>query len=1144
MRSRCDCIKPPLALASLLILAACLGAPALAATIIVPDQAPTITDGIAAAVSSDTVLVRPGLYEENLDFGGKEILLLAEQGPEVTTIYGVSDGPTIVIQNEEGRGLIIDGFTITGTCAHYTPGDRRGIEILAGSPTIRNNIIRDNVPTYSFAGPAGGIYATGTSSPWIEGNTITGNNASVTILQNNTGLGGGICLRATAELPIPAVIRGNTVSGNKVSNYDFVVTALGGGIYVETLRPEDCVIEGNTILRNRAVADCEVQGGGIYATCEVQDNWIEQNYCSSSVYTGALGGGLCLAAGAARRNVVIGNHAESSTAYSATAAGGGIAAWGNVVDNVVARNWISAYSPPGGMESMAFGGGIFFLADSLFGNTVVCDSLRVYGSAWPEGTGVYSNGAAVCMANNIIARCHGPSEAISGLPGGLAYACNDVWGNTQRNYPVGYDPTGTNGNISEDPLFCDLALDDFGLLPTSPCAPDHSPSGCGLVGALPVGCSSFILVAPDGSTGYATIQDAIDAAGNGMTIRLLDGTYTGDGNRDLDAQGKTIVIESVSGNAAACRIDCAADPEHPHRAFVFSSAETPGTVVRNLTLAGGSHPDGGGGIFIDNASPTIDGCIITECTTGLRGGGALCVGGGAIFTGCMFLDNQASAGGGGLAAGNSACQIMVNGCTFYANESPEDLGAGIQVESDASFSMDRTIVAFSATGQALHFAGTGPAPTLTCSDLFGNPGGDWVGAFAGQLGVSGNITADPEFCDAAAGDFTIRASSPCAPENNPECGLIGAQPVGCPPIFLVRPDGTGTQATIQDAIDAAGNGVTILLADGVFTGEGNRDVLTYGKALTICSASHDPSACVIDCQATAQELHHAFQIDADIELQDITITGGYYSYGGALSCGGSSPHLVNCVLIGNVATSMGGGVYAYNGASPILQGCTLAGNQAYLGSGACARSNSSLTLDRCIIAGNLIGNAVHCTLQSQASAACCDIWGNAGGDYTGCLEAYAGIEGNISLDPLFCDPQADDFALFDTSPCAPANNPECGQIGALPVLCGTVAVHGPEVSRLALGPLFAWAAPSPALAGVHIAYRIPSHLAGMRLRLAILDAQGRLVRQLVDQPQGAGLFRVDWDRTCASGQPAPAGAYFYRVVCGEEEYRGRLILMR
>jgi len=71
---------------------------------------------------------------------------------------------------------------------------------------------------------------------------------------------------------------------------------------------------------------------------------------------------------------------------------------------------------------------------------------------------------------------------------------------------------------------------------------------------------------------------------------------------------------------------------------------------------------------------------------------------------------------------------------------------------------------------------------LTCCDIYGNAGGDWVGCIADQLGINGNFSACPSFCDAPGGNFQLCDESPCAPGNHPDgidCGLIGALDVGC-----------------------------------------------------------------------------------------------------------------------------------------------------------------------------------------------------------------------------------------------------------------------------------------------------------------------------------------------------------------------------
>jgi len=70
--------------------------------------------------------------------------------------------------------------------------------------------------------------------------------------------------------------------------------------------------------------------------------------------------------------------------------------------------------------------------------------------------------------------------------------------------------------------------------------------------------------------------------------------------------------------------------------------------------------------------------------------------------------------------------------------------------------------------------------------------------------------------------------------------LLGAMPAWSD-TCLVRPDGSGDFATIQAALDAARDGDVIELADGTFTGEGNRDVHFLGKAVTVRSQSADPT---------------------------------------------------------------------------------------------------------------------------------------------------------------------------------------------------------------------------------------------------------------------------------------------------------------
>ncbi|MCK4415324.1 MAG: hypothetical protein KAY32_17455 [Candidatus Eisenbacteria sp.] len=71
----------------------------------------------------------------------------------------------------------------------------------------------------------------------------------------------------------------------------------------------------------------------------------------------------------------------------------------------------------------------------------------------------------------------------------------------------------------------------------------------------------------------------------------------------------------------------------------------------------------------------------------------------------------------------------------------------------------------------------------------------------GQLGVDGNIWADPLFCDREGGDFRLELGSPCAPEANPDCGVIGALPVGCGPNPIDDRTWGGLKALFREGTD-------------------------------------------------------------------------------------------------------------------------------------------------------------------------------------------------------------------------------------------------------------------------------------------------------------------------------------------------------
>jgi hypothetical protein len=149
------------------------------------------------------------------------------------------------------------------------------------------------------------------------------------------------------------------------------------------------------------------------------------------------------------------------------------------------------------------------------------------------------------------------------------------------------------------------------------------------------------------------------------------------------------------------------------------------------------------------------------------------------FADCTFSDNVTGMGGDVIVTSKMSHGI-VRGCTFWRNSVPNGYVVHLG-ESDGR--IDNTIISGSPAGRAAHI---GNVLSLTCCDFHGNADGDWVDSMEPYLGVDGNICADPLFCAPEAGDFELSAASPCAPfsDPNPECGLIGAWPVGCGPTLV------------------------------------------------------------------------------------------------------------------------------------------------------------------------------------------------------------------------------------------------------------------------------------------------------------------------------------------------------------------------
>jgi len=170
----------------------------------------TIQEGIDNVIDSDVVLVLPGIYQENINYNGKNItvasLILTTQDSsyiDSTIIDGDYTGSVVTFEKEEDYRAILCGFTITNGSAEKGGG----IKCYYTSPTLDNLIITENIADYGA-----GVYIYDYSNPNLSNVIISENSANnsgggihcrdnssislsnVTICENTAYNGGGICI--------------------------------------------------------------------------------------------------------------------------------------------------------------------------------------------------------------------------------------------------------------------------------------------------------------------------------------------------------------------------------------------------------------------------------------------------------------------------------------------------------------------------------------------------------------------------------------------------------------------------------------------------------------------------------------------------------------------------------------------------------------------------------------------------------------------------------------------------------------------------------------------------------------------------------------------------------------------------------------
>ncbi len=200
----------------------------------------------------------------------------------------------------------------------------------------------------------------------------------------------------------------------------------------------------------------------------------------------------------------------------------------------------------------------------------------------------------------------------------------------------------------------------------------------------------------------------------------------------------------------------------------------------------------------------------------------------------------------------------------------------------------------------------------------------------------------------------------------------------------------GDYPTIQDAIDAASDGDTVLVDDGTYI----ENIIFLSKSVTLKSVNSAEST-IIDGGGYGKVVSfYNNGASGHSVLDGFTIRNGSAYNGAGIYCYNAAPAITNCIIKNNTAGNDGGGIYCAGSASPTVANCRISNNIANHNGGGIYGEASSLTIENCAVNSNTAlswGGGICSYDSSSVMINNCTIKGNTASDWGG-----GGIYGEAS----------------------------------------------------------------------------------------------------------------------------------------------------